>query len=350
MLRECDQFWGRRTVIGSEPAVEEHFGAIYIPFTPYVFFDGDPQWGIYDRNRDLIEGAALFRGPEKKLVGQTWQRGEIEALEAPEPTYIYGGPVVPHYGHFITATLARLWYLRGRRDDPTKILFHSGHGKRETFEALPYVAAAFQALGIIDRVVIFDRPTRVPHLIVPRPAFEEQSFAHFAFADLCHTIGERLIDMSAGFSDRPVYLTKTRLRSGVGRIRNEAEIEAVMERAGIEVISPEMLSLAEQMTLFATRPAILGTSTSAFHTHIFARPFGRIFVLNPNRLINSNFSLLDSINLLAPNYLYPEEGAGPVWNEDGFLTQFEIPNPRAVAEELLAMCESRREASTGSPL
>jgi capsular polysaccharide biosynthesis protein len=335
MLGLCNRFWGRRTIISATPAVEEHWGVLYMPFTSNIYFDRDPSWGVYDHQGDLIEAAALFRGPEKKLIGQDWRSNAHAVEEAPDDVYIYGGPIIPHFGHFLTASLARLWYFRERPDDETKILVH--YGDLTNLSQHTYMVDMFDSLGITKRLVAFRQPTRIRKLIVPRPAFEEQAFAHRVFADLCHDIGSRLIVHAAPMNDKPAYVTKTKLTRGVGRIRNEGEIVDVMQSAGVDIISPEQLSISDQITLFARRKIVLGTSTSAFHVNVFVTSPSHAFILFPTSVVNTNFLLIDSVNRVRGSYLYPTQYTEQISGEEGFLTQFIVPHPREIAKEMLRM-------------
>lgn len=196
----------------------------------------------------------------------------------------------------------------------------------------------FEALMLTpDHIATFSQPTKIQKLIVPHTSFQEQHFIHRVYAALGHRIGSKLLqDRAPRAGLPPVYISKTKLAIGVGRIINEAPLEKRLEEAGIEIVWPETLSLREQAALFLERPIILGTVSSAFHSSIFVSPRSRLLIVSPIPGPNSNFLLIDAANDNNAAYFYPA-GTEVVQSEgDPFLTSFRVGDPLAVAEALLA--------------
>jgi hypothetical protein len=292
MMKASCYAWGDRK-IGSSALVAEIFeNAYYIPFSSNVFFDRDCEWGLYDNSGSLIEAAAYRRGADRKLVGQsaTMHMSKDSFQDCDEDCFIYAGPVIPHFGHFILSSLARLWFQKV--DLP--LLFHSspaidGH-------KLAYITLALQALhekGI--RYASLSVPTRLKKVIVPPASFVEQSTVYIEYIAACEQIG-RGFDRRRGVKSRPVYLSKSRLNQGIARLENEIDIELHISRMGVDIVYPELLSLEEQIDLFRTRQVILGMSGSAFHMQALTpRVENRRLILNLTPAVNSNFLLLDEI-------------------------------------------------------
>lgn len=127
------------------------------------------------------------------------------------------------------------------------------------------------------------------------------------------------------------------MKGGVGRVLNEKALEERLERAGVEIIRPETLSLREQIALFVERPSVAGTIGSSFHTSIFVQPGANIIVLSTVPGPNSNFAILDAVNGRTATYVYAKGTRVVSGSGHEFLTSFAIPAPDRVADELLAI-------------
>ncbi|HYZ60823.1 MAG TPA: glycosyltransferase family 61 protein [Acetobacteraceae bacterium] len=320
-------------VIDADPVIEEHRDALYLPFDGSDSAHDHPGWGLYDRDFRLIRAAAYCRFPARTLVGQgetaSVPAGAIE--DAPQAHYVHAGPLILHYGHFLLATLSRLWpgFGPGRR-----FVWFSNSGPRA-----PFVAACLAGLGLgLDQFRHFTRPTRIRRLTVVAPAFEEGHFAHHVYRRMCLGIGERLAPVPAG-SGPPVYLTRTGLPGGVKRVANEAAVCAALAALGVEIVEPERLSLAQQIALFGSDRVIMGTAGSAFHTAIFVPPRARLIAIELHN--SDNQILLNRLGAARMLHLRPVTALYPAMASSGpFKGVYTFPDPAAVARDLLRAAQS----------
>lgn len=331
-LLPCTGLWGAATLIESDPAAEVVRNALYRPTHPSIFLDAWHEWGIYHPDGRLVQACAYYRLPDKALIGQSQHLPPPpDPDQAPPGTYLYGGPVIMHYGHFLTAALPRLWQaVRRGLPSGARILVHS-HEAPEAWFQRDYVRAILGRLGMEpDRFVRFERPTAIPCLHVPRPALEEQNFAHRVFRDLCLRIGRPL---GAPRGSRIAYLSKTRVANGTFCLMNEAAMEDVMRTAGIEVVHPEGLPWAEQVALLSSCAAVVGTAGSAFHTAIFCEQPPAVLGLAYGPVLNSNYALLDGLAGVRAQYFHsPSVTPAP---SDAATFPHKAADPAALAQALL---------------
>jgi capsular polysaccharide biosynthesis protein len=323
-------------VIEADPAIVEYEDARYVPFRDWAV-EGDPEWGLYDRDGGLISMAAYCRGPERSLVGQSRQcLLAAEAFEqGPPGPLIYAGPLIFHYGHFLLDTLPRLWPYRGPSADRFAWI---SPARLEILEHTPHIGACLAGLGLhAEQFLRFERPTRIPKLTVVAPAFEEGHFAHLAFRRQCVRIGERLVAEWDRAKRGPVYLARTGLASGVKAVANEDAVCAVLAGLGVEIIRPETLSLADQIGLFGSDRVIMGVAGSAFHTCMFAPPRARLIAIElgpcENQVLLNRLSGAQMLHV-RPGEAVPSAPGGAIE------TVYTFPDPVAVARDLLRLAQS----------
>lgn len=71
-------------------------------------------------------------------------------------------------------------------------------------------------------------------------------------------------------------------RSGIGRRRlvNESEIEAIFVRYGFRIVLPELLPIAQQISLFGGAEMIAGLGGSAMHNTVFSPPDSKVLMIS----------------------------------------------------------------------
>ena len=335
LLSLCTELVGTDWIIDPDPTEVYCRNVVFRPFDPVLWLS-DPNWGVYFTDGRLVEAASYRRLPRRDLVGQS---------EAIKPTSkilpiwngicYYGGPIIPHYGHFLTAALPRMWHIL--RDGPPKapILCHSIERPDEWF-ARPYVAAILGQLGLTPESFIhFREPTVVSRMIVPQPAFEEQHFAHSVLGELCTVIGSKF--NGAQTTSGPVYISKAKLGPGsTYRLVNEAVIEQVFSENGIKILHPEMMPIEDQIAALSSASILVGTIGSAFHTTLFCNTPKRIIGLAYDKAINANYALIDKLKGNLSTYVWcPSKITSQP--AEGITFGHAANSPEDIARELLSI-------------
>ena len=337
-LTNIHTFSGGVTVRSAPPGLEVVENAIFAPFSRSVFFDRYPGWGLYRDDGSLVERAAYTRGEPPVLIGQSPRimLPPADIGEAPDEDYLYAGPLIPHFGHYMVSSLCRLWPIVTEGLGRRKLLFHAV-GKPADWFQCGFVRGTLGALGITpDDCAFFERPVRLRRVVVPGPAFSEGHAAHRVFADVGHRIGQALNPEAAmKGGGPPIYLSKTRLRTGVHKLLNEQElIDALTARTELELVYPEELDLAQQAAIFASGRLVVGTTSSAFHASILSHTRPLLLIISPRRSLPSNFRLIDLVNENRASYVYPESGYERREKEGAFQEVFVARDIRGLAADL----------------
>ncbi|CAO4143896.1 glycosyltransferase family 61 protein [Methylorubrum aminovorans] len=329
-LERCERLWGANQVRETVSSQTYH-DVIYLPFTAGILLDHDPRWGLYTGDGHLIPEAAYRRGEALHLVGQS-ERIDIDGGaigDAPFDTMIYGGPLLAHYGHLLLTTLARCWAI----DGAMPVLFHALPAVQD--HEAGHVLELFRYAGLENRSVSFDRPTRIKRVVVPEPALYEQHSIWTHYATPMAAIGRAIAPVAAPVPKK-VYLSKSRLHSGVTGVEGEAFVDLKMRQAGFAVVHPESLGLAEQVNLFRKAELIVGTAGSAFHTlALVPHTAARRVVLTLSDFVNSNFLLLDRACGGEAAYVSITDDL-ILTESENFSTTYAIRNANHLADRIIA--------------
>lgn len=307
--------------------------AQYIPKSFDSWYDNDPFWGIYYDGL-LLRDSAYFRGPGEKPVGQSAvvpsSPGDYEFVAG---TYMYGGTIQPHYGHFLFDGIGRFWH----QERSYRFLVQGPTTVAEYFK-YAHVKEIFGALGLgEDNFIRFDRPCIIEKLIVPEPCIVELNSVNTAYSDLCSGIGRRF-DAPSWSGERLVYVSKSELKNGIWAADNEVEIENILVGAGIKVVHPQRMSLAEQIEMFASAITI-GMEGSAFHTAALSPQKTRSIIILKFGHTFSNFTLIDKVKGNDVHYIIPKHNFEKVGSVGGIDAMYHIPDPLDIAEQVLRTVE-----------
>jgi len=215
------------------------------------------------------------------------------------PRAIYAGHFASHFGHFLLESCARLWavsHFTYGLDRECPVLIHGpekGVGDRPD----DFIRQILSGAGINpNRIHVIERPVSVDTLIVPWPLFTIRFSANPGFARFMADIGASVAKPARAASeiDR-VFLSRARMRNAdMPRWMTEV-VEGAFKTAGFNILYPETLPFAEQITLLQNARQVAGFAGSALHTLLFTRDPKRVWCLARNRRINANFPLIDQI-------------------------------------------------------
>ena len=243
-----------------------------------------PDWDAQVEARHCRGGKPIDTRPESPA-----DPGEMRRIEAAQ----WCGPIHAHFGHMIADFGMRI--LPSRLNGETAPLLFSGvpvaryQERKPAFRATP---PGFNDMliyaGVRPRRVLIDTEgLRVGTLFV-EPQAEQLGQIGPSAAHLDRLDAWAREQLGPARRDpRPTFFS----RAGVfGRFAGEAWLETHLARAGMRVIRPETLPLAEQLEVYHGCAVALFSEGSAMHVpQLLGRAFDRIAVLNrrPGARLNS---------------------------------------------------------------
>ena len=229
--------------------------------------DGTFEGGVCTADGGYVAGH-LRRTGDIEANMTCWGAYEVEdaAIVRRDEDVIFGGFVFSVFGHQLTESMARLWYVVEHPEDARKVVLL----------ALPQPAAAFSRtdfqafldlMGIpCERVEVIDRPTRFSRVTVP-----DQAFTIFSGGDTRYMAAFRAMRGRAqGPTPQKVYLSRGRFARK--DYVNERFLEEFHRKRGFEIVYPETLSLEEQVSVVGNAEEVATTLGTMSHLFLFAGP------------------------------------------------------------------------------
>lgn len=207
---------------------------------------------------------------------------------------LYGGFLVDHYGHFLLEGLSRLW---GTSKIDVPILFQTPPGLNKITSLPKYMQEIFELLGVINKIILVDRPVSVETLFIPDATNTLDGFISKTFLQ---SVALNAYNNDFVKSDL-IYLSRSKLENGV--ISEESYFEQKLEKNGFTIVYPETLSVKQQIEIISNCKVLMGFVGSAFHTMTLCGTIPeKVIYLQRMKDLNANFKEID--RRLGVNALY----------------------------------------------
>lgn len=258
------------------PAIEIVHDAILVP--PMIPRIGAYDGGVYDAARRPV-ALALHKGGRKRNIPTE----DISTVVAKPMagTWLFGGWLRRHFGHFIEESLGRLWALGDQPRPVDGVVFQLWGGWYDNTDeharavsGLGFVREAFQLLGVTVPIRVALEPLAFKTLIVPQQLrlHADPSTERTTWPTQKAYLRSMLERAPAGLdppSDR-IYVSRRKLGFDMSHFILEDVLEDNLRRSGYKIIYPETLTLAQQTIFYAGARKMIFAEGSALH---FAAPF-----------------------------------------------------------------------------
>lgn len=268
--------------------------------------------GVYSSDGEFIKDSIGWRGKQPPLQDYT------ESLYG---TYIYGGYLFGHFGHFIWESLSRLYAIR--KCTNSTILFISPNDKVYNIQKI-----WFETIGVLNKICIIKKPTLVENLIYSPPgsSIYPLIITNEQFDALKYKVFYKC-------TTKKIWLSRSKLK--YGKLDNEYELEEKIKKIGFDIIYPEELPLPTQIKLISTSSIVAGCDGSAFFSLLFSHNiYGKFFVFNRRRDIPATLSyMFQKRNIQFKNYIFDLEPVEEKWP----ISIFHHPNINQILEVLTSV-------------
>jgi capsular polysaccharide biosynthesis protein len=219
--------------------------------------------GVYSSDGEFIKDSLLSRGRQAPYQ---------KPNEYLHGTYIYGGYLFGHFGHFIWESLSRLYAIKKCKEN-IPILYLSPH-----YGTVLFQESIFRRFGINNSIMVVDKPTGVDKLLYANDGstldplnITDEQLNTLALIDPFTKKDKHYV--------QKLWLSRSKLL--YGKIVNEIDIEEQLVHSGWIVIYPENVRFSEQVKLISSAEYVAGFDGSQFYTCLFAKKvLGEYIVFN----------------------------------------------------------------------
>jgi capsular polysaccharide biosynthesis protein len=212
--------------------------------------------------------------PDFATVPQT----VVPSAKLPGVYYLLDPQFTGHYGHLLTEAIPRLWgWDAAKKKFPElKALTMVRPGQKTE----PLLGRLLPLYGIDPAdLVCVDHPVELESVITASAMWHNATphFAHPDLTEIWERIGKRLVDPSAPTWER-IFLT--RAPGSFRTCHNAAEVEAMFESYGFEILRPELFDLGVQAGFFRKAKFVAGFGGSQMFNLMYTQDLHHLIVLN----------------------------------------------------------------------
>tara|TARA_R110002094_G_scaffold4604_2_gene13365 strand:- start:3496 stop:5262 length:1767 start_codon:yes stop_codon:yes gene_type:complete len=231
--------------------------AVIVPPTEQNFVQ---EAGVLHADGNYCSSGALWRNGRALTVQPKMPEGDLAQRKG---TWLWGGLLWMHFGHFLVESTARLWAF-DNPDTPIEGILFAPKRPRNGTEVHPFQHEFVKLMGTDVPVVCLDVPTRVERLIVPGQGFGLGTMIEGTKRYRDAITGNFAKDIKAKGSEK-IYISRSQLPAGRGNLIGESELEAHLSKQGYTIFHPEKHDLTGQIATYKAARHIIAAEGSALH-------------------------------------------------------------------------------------
>lgn len=269
---------------------------------PRIFDNSGPVWGkggVCDCENSFSELSEYHGGWAEHGGYYEWENEEYLDSEV-----IYFGVFFNHWGHFLVDLIGRMWYCSKypEKIKNKKIAYLGEEDPRGNFLEF------FELLGLKkSQLIHITKPTRCRKVIVPEFSCRPCIWYTSEFESVFDTVVQnsyKMIQDTSGIKNNKVYFTRLNLAKAKTSEFGEKLIARWMDKNGFEILTPESLTLSQQIQVWNGAQEIACLNGSIPINVIFSKNTGlKLVVLNKTSLIHKNLDLFLLIRPVSITFL-----------------------------------------------
>lgn len=262
-----------------QPSLETVQQAFVAPQTTHVLRALLPEWrgsiydgGVYRPDGSLVEEARHNASSYENVPGAV----ALTAARTMPGTYLYGGVLRNHFGHFLVESIGRLWGLDHADADLKGIVFNPYYGRfpgtehpNETYEEKTFIKEFFELLNINAPRIFPAGIWQFEKLIVPGQLMMNTAYEGLGGHPVLREFLSKRLKSSLGpIPDNPrqsIYVSRGNVAATLNIFLQEEVIENNLRKNGYEIIYPETLNLRDQLDVYRNSCRIIFAEGSAGH-------------------------------------------------------------------------------------
>ena len=236
---------------------------------------------------------------------------ERKEIEQSNEEVIWGGALICHFGHIITESTSRLWYIIENPDDQRRVVFL----KVNTWKVAPWLFELFALMGLQkDRIVILQKPMQFAKIVVP----EQSSRIKYNYTDkFLLPFRTAVANVEPIDGAKKIFLTRGKDLNSQMYLANQNYFDEFYQARGYTPVAPEKLSMREQIAVITGADEIATFLGTLAHWSLFCRAgvkwtfLTRVDEFTSRQCLINNATGIDwYIVSTARNFLHAAQGGG----------------------------------------
>jgi capsular polysaccharide biosynthesis protein len=224
--------------------------------------------GVFTADGDFVQDSTCYRYSDLVTIGQP-DGAAPQPVEHLKGTYLYGGLLYKHFGHFLAESTGRFWaldhvdmpvdgvvFLPKKKLTWPKRFARPMRGWLSKFDpVLANVHAPVDPVSV-ERLIIAPQGFGTNDMMWACPEYRDYVHSHFG------------ANIPAAGADK-VYISRSRLFSKRGRYLAEDRIEQLLIDEGYTIFHPQDEPLDVQIAQYKAATHIISSDSSALHLAAF---------------------------------------------------------------------------------
>lgn len=237
------------------------------------------QAGVLDKAGSYVPLGQSWRTFSRALTIPPKAEYQVQSEKYLQGTWLFGGAIYGHFGHFLCESISRLWGLELKDYRLDGIVFHPAI-RGQSIDHIARLSKSWFAMLECNLPIHFsEAPVRVEKLIIPEQGFgvEDMAAGH---PDFRNFIRRRLGSSLEANGPEKLYISRRNLKSEMGRIMGERFLEEALKAEGYEIFHPQEHSVEFQIARYKAANCIVSMDCSALHlAAFFAKPGDKVSII-----------------------------------------------------------------------
>ena len=227
---------------------------------------------------------------------------------------IYMGPFVKHWGHFICDQISRLWYIL---ENPSKykIAYCGWNWNTGLSDISGNYLELIQLLGVKrEQLINIQKVTKFKKVIIPDFCFYLENGIKNYTKEFIKMTDVVVKNVKTDFKSCPenIYLTRLSFKGSLDKERGEENLVSYLKKKEYTILSPEKLTLSEQIFYLNHCKNLCMMSGSISHNLMFVKSNINVTILNKVNMINNYQMVIDHITAASITYVDVYKNIFPV--------------------------------------
>lgn len=206
---------------------------------------------------------------------------------------------IDHWGHFLIDVISRLWFLKEEKYQNFKI-YYCDCSKSKKIDG--NFLKCIDALGIRNQLFVVDEIKKFKKIYIPQRSMGFDISYHREYVEIIDMLLNNLC-ISKKYENEKIYFTRTKFMKAKFHEVGEKQIEYNFKKNGYRILSPEKLSLEDQISCFRNANEIVSLSGTIPHNLIFAHNGLKYIILNRQPIVNKPQLRINNIRNVNVFYL-----------------------------------------------